>query len=70
MAAPLRIVLNGEPRELEGPLTVLALLEALAVPVEGAAVEINRSLVPRAALPSRLLEDGDRVEVVTFVGGG
>jgi thiamine biosynthesis protein ThiS len=46
------------------------MLEALRLPGEGVAVEVNRSIVPKRTHQEALLSDGDEVEVVTFVGGG
>ena len=46
------------------------MLEALELPREGVAVEVNRGIVPKRAHQEVLLSDGDEVEVVTFVGGG
>jgi thiamine biosynthesis protein ThiS len=66
----MRIEVNGEPRELPGPLTVAALLESLGLGQKPVAVERNAIIVPRAAHASALLEDGDKLEVVHFVGGG
>ena len=69
---PVRITVtvNGEPRLLARGTTVRALLDELKAPREGVAVERNRRLVRRAEQESVLLEEGDRIEVVTLVGGG
>lgn len=66
----MRILLNG--RDHEGPEgeTVLALLEMAGLPTGRVAVEVNGRVVPRGDLPHHVLQDGDRVEVVHFVGGG
>lgn len=66
----MRITVNGEPRDLDGPATVAGLLELLEVPREATAVEVNRVLVPRSQHAARALADGDAVEIVTLVGGG
>jgi thiazole synthase len=66
----LTILLNGEPRELPGPLSVAELIRVLQVRPEHVAVEVNRELVPRARHPETTLRDGDVLEVVTLVGGG
>lgn len=66
----MKLYVNGEPREVEAGLTVAALLEALVVPKTGVAVEVNREIVRRAQHASHRLSPEDRVEVVTFVGGG
>ncbi len=61
--------MNGEPRTVAEGMTVASLLAELKV--EGrVAVERNREVVPRARHGEVTLEAGDRLEVVTFVGGG
>jgi thiamine biosynthesis protein ThiS len=65
-----RISLNGEAKELEEGATLLALVEGLSLAPERVAVELNREVVRRADWPRVTLEEGDRVEVVHFVGGG
>ncbi len=64
------IIVNGEPRELAERVSVAALLETLQIGPRGTAVELNYTLVPRAEHAHRHLAEGDRVEVVTLVGGG
>jgi sulfur carrier protein len=66
----MRIEVNGEPRELPGPMTILALLETLGLGQKPVAVERNAQIVPRAEHAQALLADGDKLEVVHFVGGG
>lgn len=65
-----RIIVNGEQHELSGPATVAELLQQLKMPSRGVAVEVNLQIVPRAQHPEVLLSDGDRLEVVSLVGGG
>lgn len=64
------VVVNGEARELAPEATVVTLLEALGLGGTLVAVERNGEIVPRAAHAATRLEDGDRLEVVHFVGGG
>jgi len=66
----IRIQLNGESAELPEGATVHELLKRLGLEGQPAAVEINRVLVPRREHERRALAEGDRVEVVTLVGGG
>lgn len=66
----MQIVLNGETREITSGLTVRGLLSLLALENEPVAVERNESIVPRAAHEACVLIDGDRLEIVQFVGGG
>ena len=65
----MRIQVNGEPREVAAT-TVLALVEELGLDVRKVAVERNLEIVPRSLHASTALEDGDRLEIVQFVGGG
>ena len=64
------ITLNGEPRDLPGPMTVADVLRHLGVRPEHVAVEINRGLVPRARHGEANVGPGDEIEIVTLVGGG
>lgn len=66
----IHVHLNGEPRELERGTTVDAFVRGLGLVPEFVAVELNQALVPRAARTTTAVEDGDRIEVVTLVGGG
>lgn len=69
-AIDLPIELNGERRDVRAGTTVRALVrETLRLDDERVAVELNRQLLPRAGW-DRALERGDRLEVVTLVGGG
>lgn len=64
------IILNGEPREIAGGTSVRDLLEELDLVDRPVAVERNRSIISRSRFEETLLEEGDRVEVVSFVPGG
>ncbi|MFQ6672050.1 MAG: sulfur carrier protein ThiS [Candidatus Tectimicrobiota bacterium] len=64
------IRLNGERHELADMTTVAKLLEELGLQPELLAVERNRDIVPKAAYGETVFEEGDVVEIVTFVGGG
>jgi len=66
----IEIVYNGAPRAVPAGATVAALLVDLGLNVQHVAVEVNQELVPRAKHASRPLAAGDKVEVVTLVGGG
>ena len=67
---PVKIVVNDVPREIEAGTTVSRLLESLEMQPRYLAVERNFELVPRARHAECLLEDGDKLEIVTLVGGG
>ena len=65
----MRIQVNGDTREVAAR-TVLALVEELGFDVRKVAVERNLAIVPRSLHAATELEDGDRIELVQFVGGG
>ena len=69
-AETLRITVNEEPREVAAGTTLAALVEQLALAPERLAVEHNREVVPRGSWARVELSEGDRVEIVHFVGGG
>lgn len=64
------IHVNGEPREVAEGATVAELLELLDVRMSGVAVERNLTVIPRAEHATTPLAEGDRLEIVTLVGGG
>ena len=64
------ITLNGDPYELDTPLTVSELLARLAIDPRRVAVEHNLSILKRHAFSEAIVRDGDTVEIVNFVGGG
>jgi sulfur carrier protein len=66
----MNIQVNGEGREIIAGSTVANLLGELGVTQPHVAVEVNLEVVPRAEHRDTILNDGDRVEVVTLVGGG
>lgn len=67
---PIRVVVNGAPREFPVPLTFSQLLDELALAGRRLAVERNGEIVPRSRFAEARLADGDRIEVVIAVGGG
>ena len=66
----MQIVVNGAPRDIDSGLSVAGLLQELKIEPKHVAVEVNLELVPRARHAERMLAAGDRLEVVTLVGGG
>lgn len=66
----MNIEVNGEPREVPAGTTVRALLETLGLGDTRVAVERNQEIVPRARHAATEVADGDRLEIVHFVGGG
>ncbi|MGK2739986.1 sulfur carrier protein ThiS [Tepidicaulis sp. LMO-SS28] len=66
----MQIILNGEARDLASAVTVEGLLQELGLEERKVAIERNLEIVPRSAYGGTQLEDGDRIEIVHFVGGG
>ncbi len=66
----MKIMLNGDPVDVEGPRTVASLLAQLAIDGRRVAVEHNLVVLKRAAFESAEIRDGDQIEIVNFVGGG
>ena len=64
------ITLNGDRFEIDEPLSVTALLERLDIDPRRVAVEHNLAIVKRHRFPEIVVGDGDRIEIVNFVGGG
>lgn len=64
------IRVNGEPREIAGPITIGALLASLDVDPRRVAVEHNLIVVKRDRYDTTLVREGDEIEIVNFVGGG
>ena len=62
--------INGEPRVLAGLSDVAGLVAALGLDARKVAVERNLEIVPRSAYGKTRLADGDRIEIVHFIGGG
>jgi thiamine biosynthesis protein ThiS len=66
----LTIILNGEPADFAGPLTVAELLSRLEIDARRVAVEHNVVVLKRAAFDETIVREGDQIEIVNFVGGG
>ena len=64
------ITLNGEPFEIDQPLSVTDLLARLAIDPRRVAVEHNLEILRRNLFADTMVHDGDRIEIVNFVGGG
>ena len=66
----MKITVNGEEREVAEGITVAHLLAELGTSLRGTAVEVNKRVVFRQEHESTQLHEGDRVEIITMVGGG
>ncbi len=70
IAFAMQVQINGEARDFEGPLTVESVLTSLGFDPRKIAVERNLEIVPKGAYRGTAVEDGDRLEIVHFIGGG
>jgi sulfur carrier protein len=66
----MRLVVNGDPLETADGCSITILLLQLGIGYDRVAVELNSDIVPKGNYEKQLLTDGDRVEIVHFVGGG
>jgi sulfur carrier protein len=73
ICSAMKVIINGEERDftdVSAPITLAALVDILGMKSDRVAVELNRDIVPRDRWPETQLHDGDRLEIVHFVGGG
>ena len=66
----IEVSINGEPRQISAGSSVTDLVTQLELTAGRLAIELNLSIVPRAAWPETWLQAGDKLEIVHFVGGG
>lgn len=66
----MKIYLNGEPYNLEAPISIEALLRILDIQHKRIAIEVNQQIVPRSLHPNTYLNEGDNVEVIHAIAGG
>ena len=66
----MKLIINGTERELSNLTTLSSLVEQLGMKPDRVAIELNRDIVPRDRWNETNLSDGDRLEIVHFVGGG
>ena len=66
----MKLQINGDSREFSSPLTLSGLVEQLGMKQDRVAVELNLEIVPRDRWQQTNLTEGDRLEIVHFVGGG
>ena len=66
----MNLTVNGEPRTFEALASLSALVSALGLDGRKVAIKRNLEIVPRSAYLKTLLADGDRIEIVHFIGGG
>ena len=66
----MKIQVNGQAWECSGDMNVLQLLHEFAMVADRVAVEVNQEILDKKNYQARFLSDGDRVEIISFVGGG
>ena len=66
----MRLTINGEEREIAAAATIAALVAELGLDPRKVAVEQNLEIIPRSTYAKAPLADGDRIEIVHFIGGG
>lgn len=66
----MRLFINGQEKEIVGISTLASLVDQLGIKSDRVAIELNLNIIPRNDWPSTSLNDGDRLEIVHFVGGG
>lgn len=66
----LQLTINGELKRFDAPLSVEGLMAALGIEPRKVAIERNLEIVPKSTWGATRLADGDRIEIVQFVGGG
>lgn len=66
----MQVTINGKDEQLASGLTVADLLRQIEVEPVRVAIEINKDLVPRSTFDQTFINEGDQIEIVTFVGGG
>jgi thiamine biosynthesis protein ThiS len=66
----MRLLLNGEERDIAGVASIADLVSTLGLDARKVAVERNLEIAPRSTYADTALADGDRIEIVTFIGGG
>ncbi|MBK7512779.1 MAG: sulfur carrier protein ThiS [Chloracidobacterium sp.] len=68
--ANITVYLNGETRHVTAETALAELLDQLSLPHQRIAIELNKAVIRRADWPNTTVNEGDRIEVVHFVGGG
>jgi sulfur carrier protein len=66
----MKLIINGQEQSFDSTLSLAALIEKLGMKQDRVAVELNREIVRREAWAETKLSEGDKLEIVHFVGGG
>lgn len=67
---PMQLTVNGEQHDVPAAISLLGLIEHFGLEPRKVAIELNLEIVPRSTYGQTMLGDGDRLEIVHFVGGG
>jgi thiamine biosynthesis protein ThiS len=66
----MKIIINGETKEIPNEVNIIELLESFSLPKERIAIELNKQVVRKKDWGNIKIADADRIEVIHFVGGG
>ncbi len=66
----MKIILNGEEKEVKKDITIQELIKELGIKAPNYAVAVGMEVIPKSEYKTYRLKEGDKVEIVTFVGGG
>ena len=66
----MEVILNGEKKEIAENISVKKLLAGLGIKTEQVAVELNLTIVPKTEYENKIIKAGDKIEIISFVGGG
>ena len=66
----MNVTVNGKPMTLEENTSVIRLIEVMELGQKRVAVEVNKELAVKKVWAETILKEGDKIEIVTFVGGG
>ncbi|MBU1627485.1 sulfur carrier protein ThiS [bacterium] len=66
----MEITVNGEKLSIETAITMSNLLDELNIKREALAVELNKNILPKSEYDTKIIIDGDMLEIIQFVGGG
>ena len=66
----IKIKINGNFRLINSDINLFNLLKSLKIPFKKVAIELNQEIIDKKKLNKKILENGDKIEIVHFIGGG
>ena len=66
----MQITINGEAKTLPENSTIATLIDIFAIDIRKVAIEVNLTIIPKSLYAETLLNEGDAIEIVQFIGGG